>query len=547
VCNLVADNTGDGDFFDNIDAGYREWGIVPEATVPYQAMQVGNVALDVLATGKRWARFEADFVKAWDAANGASQSQLDRAVAYLDEDTPVAVGGWWPRAGQWSTTETAGVEVMSVPAIADKETVLMDGHSVALVGYRRDSTFAGGGYFVFRNSWGGGWGDSGYGYMPFEYVRRFANDLVAYRTRRITSGRLGIQAVAGRKDGLDVVATNSQGIVHFASWQQDMHRGRWRGWWPLLDGASVTGAPVAAVARDVNKLDVFVAGKDGKTYTAAWDRKIADGQWRGWWNILTGAIPPGGTVTAVSRHPNKLDIFLVSTDGGVYTAAWDQNVADGNWRGWWRIGTLTATPGAPVAAVARDTNKLDVFVAGTDGKTYTAAWDQNVADGQWRGWWNILTGAIPPRGNLTSVSRDPNKLDIFLLSTDAGVYTAAWDQHVADGKWRGWWRIGTLTAKPGAPVAAVARDANKLDVFVAGTDGKTYTAAWDQNVADGQWRGWWNILTGAIPPGGTVTAVSRDANKLDIFLVSTDGGVYTAAWDQHVSDGKWRGWWRIGP
>jgi C1A family cysteine protease len=198
VCNLVANNTGDGDFFDNIDAGYREWGIVPEATVPYQAMQVGNVALDVLATGKRWARFEADFVKAWDAANGASQSQLDRAVAYLDEDTPVAVGGWWPRAGQWSTTETAGVEVMSVPAIADKETVLMDGHSVALVGYRRDSTFAGGGYFVFRNSWGGGWGDSGYGYMPFEYVRRFANDLVAYRTRRITSGRLGIQAVAGR-------------------------------------------------------------------------------------------------------------------------------------------------------------------------------------------------------------------------------------------------------------------------------------------------------------------------------------------------------------
>jgi hypothetical protein len=84
-------------------------------------------------------------------------------------------------------------------------------------------------------------------------------------------------------------------------------------------------------------------------------------------------------------------------------------------------------------------------------------------------------------------------------------------------------------------------------VFVAGKDGKTYTAEWDHIVAEGHGRGCCYILTGAIPPGGTVTAVSRDPNKLDIFLVSTDGGVYTAAWDQHVSDGKWRGWWRIGP
>ena len=42
---------------------------------------------------------------------------------------------------------------------------------------------------------------------------------------------------------------------------------------------------------------------------------------------------------------------------------------------------------------------------------------------------------------------------------------------------------GNLTAKPGLSVAAVSRDPNKLDIFVAGNDGKTYTAAWDQNVS----------------------------------------------------------------
>jgi hypothetical protein len=105
------------------------------------------------------------------------------------------------------------------------------------------------------------------------------------------------------------------------------------------------------VARDPNKLDVFVAGTDGKTYTAAWDAAVAGG-WRGWWNILSGSIPQGGTVSAVSRAPGKLDVFLTSTDGGVYTAAWDAAVA-GGWRGWWRIGSLQGTPGAPVVALSR--------------------------------------------------------------------------------------------------------------------------------------------------------------------------------------------------
>jgi hypothetical protein len=41
--------------------------------------------------------------------------------------------------------------------------------------------------------------------------------------------------------------------------------------------------------------------------------------------------------------------------------------------------------------------------------------------------------------------------------------------------------------------------------------------------------------------------VSRDPNKLDVFVVGNDGQVYTAAWDHNVSQGKWRGWWKIAP
>ena len=45
-------------------------------------------------------------------------------------------------------------------------------------------------------------------------------------------------------------------------------------------------------------------------------------------------------------------------------------------------------PGAPVTAVSRSTDKLDVFVVGTDGRVWTAAWEPGFTD-WWHGWWPI--------------------------------------------------------------------------------------------------------------------------------------------------------------
>ncbi len=90
-----------------------------------------------------------------------------------------------------------------------------------------------------------------------------------------------------------------------------------------------------------------------------------------------------GPVVAVSRSPDKLDIFTVGRDGVVYTAAWQP----GNraWRGWWPIPGVVAAPCAPVSAVSRSKEKLDVFVVGLDGRVHTAAWE--AGDDHWRGWW----------------------------------------------------------------------------------------------------------------------------------------------------------------
>ncbi|HWN11361.1 MAG TPA: peptidoglycan DD-metalloendopeptidase family protein [Pyrinomonadaceae bacterium] len=360
-----------------------------------------------------------------------------------------------------------------------------------------------------------------------------------------------VSAVSRNSKCLDVFAIGRDGRVMAAAWEHGLLDVNWRGWWHIQGGLTDTNGHISAVSREPKRLDVFAVGGNGTVYTAAWDENTSSSGWRGWWPIEGLKAPPGSHVGAVSRHPNKLDIFVVGNDGRIYTAAWDQNVSQGKWRGWWNIQDGKNCPaGALVSAVSRHPSKLDVFVVGNDGRIYTAAWDNNVNDAKWRGWWNIQDGKnCPPGAPVGAVSRHSNKLDVFVVGNDGRIYTAAWDQNVGDAKWRGWWNIQEgKNCPPGAPVSAVSRDANKLDVFVVGNDGRIYTAAWDQNVGDAKWRGWWNIQDGKnCPPGAPVSATSRDNDKLDVFVVGNDGMVYTAAWAQNVAQAKWRGWWKIVP
>ena len=48
------------------------------------------------------------------------------------------------------------------------------GHAMLLVGYEDDGSMPGGGAFIVRNSWGGNWGEDGYGKIPYAYIELFA-------------------------------------------------------------------------------------------------------------------------------------------------------------------------------------------------------------------------------------------------------------------------------------------------------------------------------------------------------------------------------------
>lgn len=351
--------------------------------------------------------------------------------------------------------------------------------------------------------------------------------------------RAEVTAVSRSRDKLDIFVTDRNGVIFTAAWEPRF-TDWWHGWWQLNGGRANPGAPVHAVSRSTDKLDAFVIGTDRRVYTAAWEPAFTD-WWHGWWPLNGGVAAAGAHVTVVSRSTNKLDAFVVGTDGGVYTAAWEPGFTDW-WHGWWRIGNVRVPQGSRVHAVSRSQDKLDIFVTDVNGRIMTAAWEPAFTDG-WHGWWGIRGGQAAPGAPVTAVSRSANKLDAFVVGNDGRVWTAAWEPGFSDG-WHGWWPIGNIRAPHGSPVHAVSRSTDKLDIFVTDVNGAILTAAWEPTFTD-WWHGWWALNGGRAAPGAPVTAVSRSTDKLDVFVIGNDGRVWTAAWEPSFPD-WWHGWWPIG-
>lgn len=66
-----------------------------------------------------------------------------------------------------------GTGVVPMPKASDS---LVGGHAIRFMGYFEDTK-----YFICPNTWGSGYGDKGYYYLPFDYVKELADDFWTIR------------------------------------------------------------------------------------------------------------------------------------------------------------------------------------------------------------------------------------------------------------------------------------------------------------------------------------------------------------------------------
>ncbi len=293
---------------------------------------------------------------------------------------------------------------------------------------------------------------------------------------------------------------------------------------------------------------LFILNREGVPSVAKWIRLYSP-SWHAWFRIgrPDQDVPQRSVVWPVSRNPERIDIFVIGNNGGIYTSG---QTNGGVWEGWHPVGNPGAGENVPtnsvVSAVARNSDRIDIFVVGHNGGIYTSG---QANGGVWENWHAIGNpGAgenVPIRSYVWPVSRNPERIDIFVIGNNGGIYTSG---QTNGGAWEGWHPVGNPGAGENVPtnsvVSAVARAANRLDIFVVGHNGGIYTSG---QTNGGAWESWHPIgnpdAGQTVPTRSVVFPVSRSMDRLDIFVVGNNGGIYTSG---QTNGGAWEDWHPIG-
>ncbi len=128
----------------------KRFGVPPETLWPYDTSKFNRTPTEPAQV----AAFKLE-VRGYLAVNGLNETKACLAAGY-----PVVIGFSVPE--NMESDECASNGIVYFP---DKYESLVGGHAVLLVGYNDQDSM-----FTFQNSWGAGWGDHGYGYLPYQFV-----------------------------------------------------------------------------------------------------------------------------------------------------------------------------------------------------------------------------------------------------------------------------------------------------------------------------------------------------------------------------------------
>jgi hypothetical protein len=102
---------------------------------------------------------------------GFSESEINAICNSIASEKALTCILRWPNKTSPAFKKTHTFDTEYTAANLDsKEGVI--GHAVVMLGYEKDPQWEGGGRFEFRNSFGEKWGQTGYGWVTFEYLKK---------------------------------------------------------------------------------------------------------------------------------------------------------------------------------------------------------------------------------------------------------------------------------------------------------------------------------------------------------------------------------------
>jgi hypothetical protein len=347
----------------------------------------------------------------------------------------------------------------------------------------------------------------------------------------------------------------------------------WRGWYPVdskidtvADDTALPGgydfmasgsAPVAAVLAPVRTgvpnphVDLFAADNGGHVMSNYWETppqalkpdstglRWKGTGWHNWFAVNAGSISIAARqpVTAVWRPGSgHLDLFTVDNSGGVMSTYFEKN----EWQGSWfpvANGKGITVPGQRVTAVWRNSDHLDLFITGKDGKVMSTYFEN---DAWQKRWFQVDPGSATakPGQAVTALWRNANHLDLFLTDTQGRVLSTYFENN---GWQPAWFPVNPASgsAQSGQTVTALWRNAGHLDLFIVDNNGRVLSTYFENN----RWQPSWFAVrpeSGRTTAGQEVFALWAPGNNhLDLFISEPGGRVMSIFFDNNEWAPSW--------
>jgi hypothetical protein len=287
---------------------------------------------------------------------------------------------------------------------------------------------------------------------------------------------------------------------------------------------------ISAVAPDTDSLAVFACGLDGIVYINSW---TASGSWTGWGAMSAPDYPddpsfPGGAaVTAISRTPNTIDVFVQGPDSQVWWASYAPGLIGDPWSPWTPIGNQGfgfIEGGLQVAAVPTSSG-MDIFVPGaapavaSGSGVYQASWTESTNN--WSGWQRV-GGEFEATGPVTAIAPTGNTIFLYVTgdADERNLYNFEMPGDFPFAPIGYLYPSAGYYCSAGTPIAAVASTPATSSPQVFAICELTSTTTMGSNIAS---------LGGAFTAGGLTVAVLLSNSTTVVFAVSDGYLVYATS------------------
>jgi hypothetical protein len=215
------------------------------------------------------------------------------------------------------------------------------------------------------------------------------------------------------------------------------------------------------------------------------------------------------------------------------------------WVPWFSLGpdTLTFPQGSTITALSTVPGGTSLYVIGPDGQVWTNFFPDINNNPQWNGWSNRPLGPnVFPSGSVVTAlsNRGQGSTSLYVIGLDGHVWTNFFPDINNNPQWNGWSNSalgGDIHTFPqGSKVTALSLSGGATSLYVLDSDGKVWSKYFPDPRRPGQWADWFSLGpdTLTFPQGSTITALSTVPGGTSLYVIGPDGQVWSTFFDPRI-------------